>query len=303
MDARRASPHHIVARHVFASLNAMQATSQLSGDASSGVALFGAKSAASWPSIIAGAFVAAGATFILGALGSGLGFAAVSPWAGAGVSAATFSLVTAIWLIVTQWISAGLGGYIAGRLRTRWIGTHTHEVFFRDTAHGLVTWAVATVIVALLAGASVMSILGRGGQMAASAAASSGTPADSYLADKLFRSADPGETVRSAADARVEAEHIMVNAIGTGNVPEEDRTYLTAIVAARAHIPAGEAEKRVDSWMANSAEAAAKTRTAADTARKAAAEASIFLAFSLLMGAFIASVAAALGGHRRDEHP
>ncbi len=116
-----------------------------------------AKSAASWPSIIAGAFVAAAATVILIALGSGIGFASISPWPDRGASLTTFAMTTAIWLIVTQWISAALGGYIAGRLRTRWMGTHAHEVFFRDTAHGLITWAVATILVAAVGAGSFMS--------------------------------------------------------------------------------------------------------------------------------------------------
>src|ERR1700675_5119312 len=104
------------------------------------------RSAASWPAIIAGAFVAASVSLVLLALGSGLGFASISPWPGHGVSAKTFAITTAIWLIVMQWVSSGFGGYITGRLRTRWVGTHTHEVFFRDTAHGLGMWAVATVV-------------------------------------------------------------------------------------------------------------------------------------------------------------
>ena len=96
-----------------------------------------ARSAASWPAIIAGAFVAASISLVLFVLGSGLGFAEISPWPGHGATATTFAVTTAIWLIVMQWVSSAAGGYITGRLRTRWHGTHTHEVFFRDTAHGL----------------------------------------------------------------------------------------------------------------------------------------------------------------------
>ena len=114
-------------------------------DASAGHTRVG--SAASWPAIIAGAFVAASVSLVLLALGSGLGFSEISPWPGRGVTATTFAVTTAIWLIVTQWVSAALGGYITGRLRTRWMGTHPHEVFFRDTAHGFITWAVATILV------------------------------------------------------------------------------------------------------------------------------------------------------------
>ena len=109
-----------------------------------------AVSAVSWAAIAAGTVVAVSVTFVLTALGSGLGFASVSPWPTRGVSATTFTVLTAIWVIVVQWGASALGGYTAGRLRTKWAGLHTHEVFFRDTAHGLVTWATATVLGALL---------------------------------------------------------------------------------------------------------------------------------------------------------
>ena len=78
---------------------------------------------------------------------------------------------------MTQWISAALGGYIAGRLRTKWTGTHTHEVFFRDTAHGLITWSVATVFVAWVIAGSASSALGGGMRAAAEAASQCRSPA------------------------------------------------------------------------------------------------------------------------------
>src|SRR5580698_4091173 len=114
-------------------------------------------STVSWGAIIAGAVVAAAASVLLVALGSGFGLATLSPWPG-GPSPVTFTVMTAIWLIIVQWIASGVGGYLTGRLRTRWIGTHTHEVFFRDTAHGFLSWALATVItVALFSSAAVLA--------------------------------------------------------------------------------------------------------------------------------------------------
>jgi hypothetical protein len=281
------------------------------------------KSAASWPAIFAGAFVAAGATLILFALGSGIGFASISPWQNRGVSVTTFAMTTAIWLIVTQWISAGLGGYIAGRLRTRWIGTHVHEVFFRDTAHGLVTWAVATVLVAAVATSTLMSGVGAGtravgevasaGVQGAAGAAMSPTSSLSansvYGIDKLFR---PGAGTAGAssatgapgriADAHAEAGHILANALATGSMPDADRAYLVDQVVDRTGIPKADAQARVDNFVAAMADAQTKLKAEADAARKAASQASIYLALSLLVGAFIASVSAALGGRLRDEH-
>jgi hypothetical protein len=239
-----------------------------------------ASSAASWPAIIAGAFVAAGASLILLALGSGFGLASVSGWG-------TFAIKTAIWLIVMQWVSAGLGGYIAGRLRTRWIGTHIHEVFFRDTAHGLVTWAVATVAVAAIIGGSLSSMTGGRGHTDNS----SSSPFASYGVDKLFRSAHAADAP-GVNDPRLEAAHIMASAVATGGITDADKTYLAEVVSAKAGVSQADAQKRVDDWIAG-----------AESARKAAATASIYTALSLLIGAFIASVAAVLGGRLRDEHP
>jgi hypothetical protein len=238
-----------------------------------------ATSAASWPAIIAGAFVAAGASLILLALGSGFGLASVSAWG-------TFATKTAIWLIVMQWISAGLGGYIAGRLRTRWIGTHTHEVFFRDTAHGLVTWAVATVAVAAIIGGSLSSMMAGHGRTENSA-----SPFASYGVDKLFRPAHAADA-QGVNDPRLEAGHIMASAVATGGISDADKAYLADVVSSKAGISQADAQRRVGDWV-----------TTAESARKAAAEASIYTALSLLIGAFIASVSAVLGGRLRDEHP
>jgi hypothetical protein len=277
-----------------------------------------ARSAVSWPALIAGAFVAASVSLVLLALGSGLGFASISPWPGHGVSAKTFAITTAIWLIVMQWVSSGLGGYITGRLRTRWTGTHTHEVFFRDTAHGLVMWAVATVLVAATLAASLFSAVGSGTRAVAGVASrvasgvgSAAAPSDdnksgmdqlSYTVDKLFRGAGPAGNGQASTDPRVEASHIVVNAWSTGAVPDADRNYLAELVAARTGVSPAEARTRVDDFVASALDAQTRAKAAADTARKTAAQAAIYTALSMLVGAFIASVSAALGGRLRDEH-
>ena len=274
---------------------------------------FTGKSAASWPAIFAGAVIAAATTLILMALGSGVGLASISPWSNHGVSVKTFAVTGAIWLIVTQWISAGLGGYIAGRLRTRWIGTHTHEVFFRDTAHGLITWAVATLVVAAVFASSAMHGAGAAGHAAAEVAsggmqgamqssATPSSPVSAYGIDKLFRSTGSGGPGSPPTDPRAETGHIAANALVNGSVPDADRAYLAEQIAARTGISQAEAQARVDAFIASVMQAQEKVKADADAARKAAAETSIFLALSMLVGAFIASVAAALGGRLRDEH-
>jgi hypothetical protein len=277
------------------------------------------KSAASWGAIIAGALVAVSVTLILAALGTGLGFASISPWSNQGVSVKTFSVAAVIWFIVMQWVASLFGGYITGRLRTRWIGTHVHEIFFRDTANGLVTWAVATLIMATILGSSIVSGIS-GGVKAAAGVASAGaegaahgamtgaTPNFSYGIDKLFRSQGAagagaaGGAGQPGTDVRAEAAHIAVNALATGSVPDADRTYLASLVAARSGMSDADAQKRVDEFIASANEAEANAKAAADAARKDAAEVAIYTALALLIGAFIASVSAALGGRLRDEH-
>lgn len=282
-------------------------------------------SAASWPAIFAGAFVAVAASLILLALGSGLGFASISPWPGRGVSAATFRMSAAIWLIVTEWLSAALGGYIAGRLRARWVNTHPHEVFFRDTAHGLVTWSVATVVALLLIIGFLSPPIGGAARPTAemispAVSVASGGPATipgslayslgpspimTYGMDRLFRPASGSEAPSGAesSDPRFEAAHIIANAVTVGRVPDTDRAYLADLVAAHTGVSGAEAQRRVDDFISASLEAETQAKMSADAARRGAAEVSIYTALAMLIGAFIASVSAAIGGQQRDQHP
>jgi hypothetical protein len=282
----------------------------LAADTSLGASTLEAStSAVSWPAIIAGALAAASASLILLALGSGLGLASVSPWSGSGASATTFTVMTAIWLIVVQWIASGLGGYLTGRLRTKWVRTHTHEVFFRDTAHGFITWALATVLGALVLTSAASSVIGAGVRAASTVAAgaaqgtvtAAGSAVSGYDVDTLFRSERP-DSGASAADARAEATRILAKSLTTGEFPAADRTYLASLMAARTGVSQADAEQRLDQVTAQIKAADTKARAAADAARKAGALASIYTALSLLIGAFIASVASAIGGRQRDEH-
>src|ERR1700674_5960002 len=81
-------------------------------------------SGVSWAAVIAGAFVAAALSLILLALGTGVGLSSVSPWSNVGASTSTVSSIAIVWLIVTQIIASTMGGYLAGRLRTKWVNIH-----------------------------------------------------------------------------------------------------------------------------------------------------------------------------------
>lgn len=241
-----------------------------------------ARSAVSWAAIFAGAVVAIATTLILIALGSGLGFAAASPWPGAGPTITTFAIGVGIWLIVTQWLSSALAGYVTGRLRTKWTGIHTHEVMFRDTAHGLLAWAVSTAIIGGVALAATASATG--------AAASASTTAVSNAADTMLRT-DRHDAVASQAEVRAG----IIRLLSREDLQADDQTYLTNAVAADTGVSPNVARQRVDAAL-NS------IREAADKARKASSALSFFTALSMVIGAFIACVAAAYAGGLRDKN-
>ena len=276
-------------------------------------------SAVRWGPIFAGAFAAASLTFVLMLLGSGLGLSMVSPWSGSGASVTTFAVSTAIWLVIVQWLSSGVGGYLTGRLRTKWVGVHTDETFFRDTAHGFLAWAVATMLVVGVLGSAVSAVASAGTQAVTSVAsgaalgASAGASANadsvadpsSYLVDALFRPADPARLGAPGAEgdaaAAAQASRILGAGVVAGSVSDEDTAYLAQLVAARTGLSEQDAKTRVDAMLASVEEAKVAAQQAADTARKASATFALLSALSLVIGAFIASAAAAIGGWQRDD--
>ncbi len=272
-------------------------------------------SAVSWAAILAGAFAAAAISLVVLALGSALGFASISPWSGSGVSATTFTVMTAIWFVVIQWLASAVGGYVTGRLRTKWVNTHTDEVFFRDTAHGFLSWAVATILTIAVLSSAATAVVGGAVSVAGDAAATvsaqtnvegAGPTVSLYDVDTLFRTpATPtsaGTSPTTLADARAEAARILGQGLIVGDVPATDRDYLIGFVSSRTGVSPTEAQARVDNAIANVKTANVKAREAADAARKAAAMFSRMTALSMLIGAFIACAAAALGGTQRDEN-
>lgn len=262
-------------------------------------------SAISWPAILGGAVGAAAIGAVLVTIGSGFGLASVSMRPSMGATPTTFVISAGIWLIVVQWIAAGLGGYLTGRLRTKWVNTHTHEVFFRDTAHGFLTWATASVIGAGVIAMAASSAVGTGTRAAATiaAGAAAATPAmqaRAYDVDGLWRGEKP-EFAASSRDMHAEATRILAQAMVSGEVPAGDRTYLADMIATRTGVAPTDAQKRVDEVIVREKAVVASAKTEADAARKYTASAAIFTGLSMLIGAFIACIAAAYGGSWRDE--
>jgi hypothetical protein len=262
----------------------------------------------SWRAILGGAFVMAAVAFVLTALGAGFGLSAISPWPDQSASPKEFAIIAGIWLIIAQWLSAGIGGYMAGRLGPEVLTRHEHEIAFRDTARGIVAWAVAAVLTALLLGAAASSLIGGTAHVAAAAvqgAAQGATQSTNpdhpsgYIVDTLFRKTTPDANM-SGQDANREATRIITNGLRNGDLSQPDRTYLAQLVSARTGLSQDDAQKRVDAVVTQAKQDEQKAKEAAETARKAARNIAFFTAFSMLIGAFIAGVTAKIGGHHRD---
>lgn len=294
--------------------------------------------AVSWSAIFAGAAGAAALSLILLVLGTGLGLSSVSPWSSQGVSSTAFGASTIAWILFVALISSGTGGYLAGRLRTKWVETHTDEVYFRDTAHGFLAWATATLLTAGLLTSVIGSILGTSVQAGGSVLGAAGSAATGmatggagamavqpkgdgmsgmgYFTDSLFRpnAATAGASAPASGTAPVNAANsvaspgevgtIFTRSLSSGSMTAEDTRYVAQMVAQRTGMSQPDAEKRVsDTYLKaqqSIQEAQAKAKEAADTARKAAAYGALWLFVSLLLGAFASSLMATFGGRQRD---
>ncbi len=270
-------------------------------------AIESSQSAISFSAVFAGALAMASSSLVLSFVGAGMGLVVATPWGGVAAAATKFAATTAIALVVIQWFSSAVGGYIAGRLRVKWAAIHDDQIFFEDTAHGFLAWSLAMLAAAFLfagvlsAGvhglAGTASNLSQGAQNAASAIAPSLAGQLDYWSDELLRSPQPAT---SPGEAHTELARILSRGL-TGDISQADRDYTAQLVSARAGVDPAEAKKRVDTVIQQIDEAKRSATELADSARKTAATTALMTALALAVGAFIASAAAALGGRRRDE--
>jgi hypothetical protein len=185
------------------------------------------------------------------------------------------SWATILWILFAALASAGLGGYIAGRLRVKWPTLRTDEVYFRDTAHGFLAWAVATLLAAAVLTSVIGNILGAGATIGA------------------------GTTTLHAEIAR-----IFDSSLHAGPLSADDRRYAAQLVAQRTGLSQQDADARVTAAYTAAQETMqrleASAKAAVDKARKAAAYAALWIFVSLPGGAFFASLMATVGGRQRD---
>src|SRR6202034_1521595 len=226
-----------------------------------------------------------------------LGFSAVSPWSNNGASAAAIGSGAIVWLILTQVLASALGGYLGGRLRTKWTGVHSDEVYFRDTAHGLLVWAVGMVITAGFLASSAASFAGaQKSAPATSPTQESALDPTAYFVDTLLRANGPAIEKQQDVSERAEVSRIFAHDLHQGALPSGDQSYLALLVSARTGLNASEAEKRVTDVFGEAQEST-------DRVRKALAHLSLWLFVALLSGACCASYAGTIGGKQRDHVP
>ncbi len=283
-----------------------------------------ASPAVSWKAIVAGGTASIALSLALAAFGVGVGFSVVSPWSDSGISGTTFTIAAGVYLIVVAMVSSTIGGYLAGRLRSQWNTVHDHERYFRDSAHGFLVWAFATIVSAAVLGGAFTHILAgaSAGLAPATTSAAQGSPTDVYV-DKLLRTeptqASATQTAptaatsavqtpappqggqgsasaqgRSAGTNRTEIMRILLPGLSKGGtIADGDRAYLAKIVAARTGLSQADADQRVNQVIT-------EAKTSADNARKSAAAFSLWLVASMLAGALSASLAAIEGGNLRN---
>lgn len=277
---------------------------------SAGVGVVPGTSFVEWGAVLAGGAMAAALSFVLLTFGAAIGLSFVSPWANVGASTKVIASLAIFWTMAQQIGAAMVGGYVAGRMRSRWDQITEHEVEFRDGLHGGLVWAVSIIISAALllsaAGAIARTGAAAAGRVASATAANSDPFA--YQADVLLRT--PGSRPAAAtsgasqsvpttqnADQRAEVIRIMAKSVAAEGLSEPDRSYLAALVAQRTGLSQGDAEKRVnDAYVAASRDA----MEAADKARHAAILTGFVTAAGLIVALGAAWWAAQRGGHHRD---
>lgn len=255
----------------------------------------GAISNIHWGAALAGALAAAAVWLVLEGFGLGIGLSIASPapsWRNASVGLA---LLSGIWILLMSIASFAVGGYIAGRVRARMAPAGVDEVEFRDGIQGLLAWAIAVLIGALMLLAMARTLAPafaerEGGAPSASAAGGGEPRFVSYEVDRLFRA---DRRTEGADLARGEAGRLLMASVETRNFTPDDRSYLVRLVTARTGLAGPDAERRVDAVVA-------QTREKANRARRSAVVVAFMTAASLLIGAVIAWAAACAGGRHRD---
>jgi hypothetical protein len=269
-----------------------------------------------WAAVIGGIVLASAISLVLLTFGSAVGLSFANFRSFSGVAPIWVAIAAASWLLWVQISSFMAGGYLTGRMRRRFHDATEHESDVRDGAHGLLVWAGALVVGAMIAvggigaaasaiGSAASTLTNAASNMAPGAATNPSNAVDpgAYFTDQLFRvqaGTAPPATANSG-DVRGEAGRILGASAPSGSVSADDKAYLGQLVASNTGLPADQASARVDQVLKAMDDAKAKAADIAETARKTTVLAAFLTAASLLVSAVGAYWAAMKGGRHRDE--
>jgi hypothetical protein len=245
-----------------------------------------------WGPVVAGAFAAAALSFVLHSFAVAIGLAVSSTAPTWRDSSALLQILSGLYLVFTAMAAFGVGGYMAGRLRAPLAGS-AEEVEFRDGTHGVLVWAIAMVLTAVLAWMTAQSLTrlaAPSGGPPGSAQSVGGENLIAYDLDHLFRAEQRPQNV-DLTYARSEAARILLTSAGHSGVSPEDRAYLVRLTARVTGAP--DAEKRVDTVIGEARENIRK-------ARRSGVILSFMAGAAALAGAAVAWFAACTGGEHRD---
>ena len=258
-----------------------------------------------WPAIIAGIVLASAISVTLISFGSAVGLNFLHFGYNSAANPIFVGIAAASWFLWVQISSLMAGGYLTGRLRRRYFDATEDESDLRDGAHGLIVWAGAALLGAVIAVAGVGAVASTVCNVAATATTAASNVAgdavdpNAYFVDTLFRTNQPTDATAS----RAEAGRIFAHAaLGDGTVSPDDRTYLADVVAANTAITPEEAQTRVDQAIASIEKARQDTIAAARIARNTGIIGAFLIAASLLVSAIGAYWAAQKGGNHRDDN-
>lgn len=193
-----------------------------------------------WPAILAGVVMASALSILLLTFGSAVGLSFTNFSARQGADPIWIAIAAASWLLWVEVSSFMAGAYLTGRLRRRaGDGATEHEVDVRDGAHGLLVWAGALVLGAVLAAGGVGAVANAVGSAAATlttaasnvagGAAEGALDPNAYFVDTLFRPAPGGEAAAPA-----------VNTTATPAAPATDTAATPAVTPPAASATATE---------------------------------------------------------------
>jgi hypothetical protein len=245
-----------------------------------------------WGPIVAGAIAAAALALVLQAFAVAIGLSVSSTaptWRDASFA---LVLLSGLYVVLATLASYGFGGYLAGLMCTRL--SSREDADLRDGLHGLLVWALATLLGALIALATAQSLTRLTAPSSGQAGPSTSVGGENLIAydlDRLFRAER-----RPNADLdhpRAEAARILMTTSSHSGMQPEDRAYLVRLTAANTGLAQPDAERRVD-------EVAARAKENIARARRSAVILAFTAAAAALLGATVAWFAACAGGRLRD---